>query len=271
MTGPSTGETHHEPQHPRHAYDAYDAYDARNPHNPFDNQTMPITPPAYPTQSPDSYPPSTPDAPTWAMSASAPEAHQPFVVEPIPRGPQPPRRRIVPPWLWVLGGLVLGMLAMFLVMVFAAPQPRAATPQPQPSAQIGDLSVTVDDAFLSKYLNAELKQTSTSIPISNVAVQIEPNDKLLLTGDAQLFAGLTRRFTAHANVAAANGSLVVHITSATVGGYNAPQFVLAPIQHSINSQLGSLNAAVIPGSGNKMTVTYVHTVAHHMTLGFNAG
>ncbi len=195
-----------------------------------------------------------------------PPTNEPFVVE--PRHSTSGLR--LPPWTWGVGGLLVGVLLTFLILLFFVAQPPAAAPQKPNPVTVGDLSVVMDDAFLTRILNAEVAGGNAGLPITNLQAEIQPNEQIVITGDVSLFAGVaTRRFSADAQVSVQNGHLLVHLTNATVGGFVAPAVFTTPIENQVNSKLGSLTTSTLAGSTH-LQATYVSTTLHKLTVGFTA-
>ena len=185
---------------------------------------------------------------------------EPFVVTRQPMGLRPPDRKNL---LWGVGGLVVGALAMLLLLLLLAPQPKAAVPA-RPGTS--DITITLDDAALTQVLQSSIKATQSPLTITNLAAQIMPGDKVVISGDAVLLPGTpSRQFTTDADLYTTNGHLALHLANSRFGGTPAPAFLTGLIEDQINAELAKPASA--PGlAGEQYLVSGVSTQANHMVI-----
>jgi len=152
-----------------------------------------------------------------------------------------PKQGLVARIIWgavtlLIGGIV-GALLTVAWLVWLAPGPQA--PLPTPTGH-GDLSLTLDDAFLTNVAQTAANNAGLPVAITNVRAHIQPNDTIAITGDAGgfLFFGATH-FSALAQPRVVNGHLTVHLLSGNIGGATAPSSTLSTLESSINQQLSS--------------------------------
>lgn len=171
--------------------------------------------------------------------------------------------RIVWGVVTLLIGGVLGALLTVTWLVWLAPAPQAPLPTP---AGHGDVSLTIDDAFLTNVAQNAANNAGLPVPITNVHAHIQPNDTIALTGDAGgiLFFGATH-FSALAQPRIVNGHLMIHLLSGNIGGATAPAGTLSALESSINQQLSG--SAFSPTfNGVQYVVTGVTTANGSMTV-----
>lgn len=171
--------------------------------------------------------------------------------------------RIVWGVVTLLIGGVLGALLTVTWLVWLAPAPQ--TPLPTPTGH-GDVSLTIDDAFLTNVAQSAANNAGLPVPITNVHAHIQPNDTIAITGDTGgfLFFGPIP-FSALAQPQVVNGHLTIHLLSGNIGGATAPASTLKALETSINQQLsGSAFAPTF--NGVQYVVTGVTTANGLMTV-----
>ncbi len=208
--------------------------------------------------------PITIDEPT------APKLRKRSVGHSVRKRPAPseaPKQGLVGRIIWglvtLLIGGVLGAILATAWLVWLAPSPQAPLPNPPGH---GDLSLTLDDAFLTNVAQSAANNAGLPVPITNVHAHIQSNDTIAITGDAGgiLFFGATH-FSAVAQPRVVNGHLTVHLLSGNVGGATAPGGMLSALESSINQQLSS--TAFSPTfNGVQYVVTGVSTSNGLMTV-----
>jgi hypothetical protein len=182
---------------------------------------------------------------------------------PTSKLPQGLVARIIWGVVTLLIGGVLGALLTFTWLVWLAPGPQAPLPV---TAGHGDVSLTMDDAFLTNVAQSAANNAGLPVPISNVHAHIQANDSIAITGDAGgfFFFGPTH-FSAQAQPRVVNGHLTVHLLKGNVGGATAPATMLSALENSINQQLSS--PAFSPTfNGVQYVVTGVSTTNGLMTV-----
>lgn len=139
---------------------------------------------------------------------------------------------------WGALGLLIGIIATVIVLLVIAPEPPAVIVTP-PSTS--DVSITMDDAALSNLTAAGLAQADLPFTVTNVHDHILPNNVVQITGDVPLFGGIAiRRLSATATLDVDQGHVVLHVQSASVGGFDLPSVVTRAIESSFNARSADL-------------------------------
>lgn len=139
---------------------------------------------------------------------------------------------------WGALGLFVGIVATVIFLLVIAPEPPAVVVLPTSSS---DVAITLDDAALSNLTAAGIAQAGLPFTITNIHTHILPNNKVQITGDVPILGGIAmRRLSATAKLTAEQGHVALHVTNATVGGFDLPGFVTQAIESSFNSQSAAL-------------------------------
>lgn len=180
----------------------------------------------------------------------------------IMQGTTPAQRQLA---LWGCGGLVAGLIIGIVVTVFGlvvfAPQPRAATPNP--AATAGDLTITMDDVYLTQVVNSAVSQASLPISLNNIQVEIQPNNQVTMSGHARTFVPGGSQLVAIAQIGAQSGAPTLHILSANIGGLTLPATVTRALELAINAQLSEQTQGLLPQG---YVITGVSTTEHHLSI-----
>lgn len=177
-------------------------------------------------------------------------------------GTSPAQRQLA---LWGCGGLIAGLIIGIVVTVFGlvvfAPQPQPATPNPASTA--GDLSITMDDVYLTQVVNSAVSQASLPISLSNIQVEIQPNNQVKMSGHASTFVPGGSQMVATAQVGAQSGAPTLRILSASVGGLTLPATVTGALELAINAKLAEQTQALLPQG---YVITGVSTTEHNLSI-----
>lgn len=175
-----------------------------------------------------------------------------------------PRWQQWPRWLRIalllLCGGIIGAFITIALLVFAGPRPAPIPPH----SGVGDVQITVDDA----YLTAAVRQAASGVPvvggISKLTVHAVPGDRLLLAGTSNEF-GVSTPVSMVLQPLARHGDFTVHVLESRIGGMPLPGFLDAQVENAINQQVANLGQSALSGSP-PYVVTGVTTTYGHITL-----
>jgi hypothetical protein len=168
----------------------------------------------------------------------------------------PPRR----PFLWLVGGLVLGVVLTLAAQVLAAPRALSLDP---PSSN-GDVSITIDDNFVAQQATRGVARVHLPLTVSNLQAHINPGNTISISGTGA-FGLLSGTFAATTQVTVSNGELVSHLTSAELGSAVLPAPVTAGLDAAINGQLDATVARLLPSSTG-LALSSITTTDGKLTL-----
>jgi hypothetical protein len=171
---------------------------------------------------------------------------------------------------WGLGGLaagaLLGALLMLLILLAVAPHPAPAAPVS--GKENGNLSITMDDAYLSQVVASAIKGASPPITLRDVQTEIQPGNRVKITARTDGSFPIGAQLTAVGQLAVESGRLVMHVMSATVGGLALPAGLAHELEAPVNSQLAEVSAFLVPPHLN---ITALSTTEHHLRMTISRG
>ena len=161
----------------------------------------------------------------------------------------------------LLAGLILGALLMLVGLIAFAPRPQAAAPgSADPN---GDLTITMDDAYLTQVLGSAISQSSLPISLSNVQAEIQPNNLVKISADTSGAFPVGVPLTALTELSVQSGHLAMRIVSAQVGGLPLPAGVVSALEQQFNSRLMQAGSVLLPSN---YMVTAIHTTEHRLQM-----
>lgn len=175
--------------------------------------------------------------------------------------PAEPRRTF-----WGCGGLIVGLvlggLLMLLGLIALAPRPQVAAPST--AGNSGNLSISMDDTYLTHIITKGISQSTTMpITMTNIQAEILPGDEVKLSAYTQSGLPVNAQLTAIAQLRIEGGQLVMHIASAYVGGLPLPAAVVTAIEQPINTSLAQTMSYLLPPG---YAVSNVNTTAHRLQM-----
>lgn len=176
-------------------------------------------------------------------------------------------RFLLPRREWIAGvvGLLAGALVTLLLLAILAQQPDAATAGGA-GATSGNITVQVDDGYLTDALGDAVKQAPLPGTVSNIRVHADTGDVVRISADlVSLPLAPARRMTATVHLSVREGALHAHVQSLTVGGLALPGFVTGAVETAINQQLAGLSAPMEAG-GHQYAVAGVQTAPGTLTI-----
>ncbi len=188
---------------------------------------------------------------TWPYE-TAPKRASSRIASPAPsRGPK---------LLWIIGGLLLGVLLTLGVELFLAP--RAET---LPSSSgTGDVSITIDDSFATHQAVRGLSLVHLPFTVTNVRAHINAGNSISISGVAST-GPVAQQFAATSQVGISDGQLVSHLTSAQVGSVELPGPVTSLLDQAIDTQLDDAVARLLPSSTG-LVLSSINTTSGRLTL-----
>jgi hypothetical protein len=161
----------------------------------------------------------------------------------------------------LLAGLIIGALLMLLGLIAFAP--RLQTAAPGSADPNGDLTITMDDAYLTQVLGSAISQSSLPISLSNVQAEIQPNNQVKISADTSGAFPVGVQLTALTQLSVQSGHLAMRIASAQVGGLPLPAGVVSALEQQFNSRLMQASSVLLPSN---YMVTAIHTTEHHLQM-----
>lgn len=158
-------------------------------------------------------------------------------------------------------GLVIGALLTILGLIALAPQPQPATPNPARTA--GNLTITMDDVYLTQVVGSAVSQASLPISLSDVQVEILPDDRVKISGNARTLIPGTNQMVATAQIETRSGTLALHILSAKIGGLTLPAAITSALERAINAKLAEMIQELVPQG---YTISGVSTTEHQLRM-----
>jgi hypothetical protein len=159
-----------------------------------------------------------------------------------------------------VGSFVFGIALTLAVLALFAPHPDPVRPLPGSA----DLVIGMDDAFLSQVTAKGLAAAQLPFDVSEVEAHAAVHDQISVTAEADLVL-TTSPLHATAQIAVANGYLVVHTTEADVGGLVLPEMVTGAMDDQINQQLAQATQGLL-ARGARYTLTGVTTTDGSLEL-----
>ena len=148
------------------------------------------------------------------------------------------------------------------VALLALMAPRGAVGAPSPGS--GNVSISIDDAFIAHQAARGIARVSLPFTLSNVRAHIADGNLVSISGDAQTPAGASQ-LAVTTRLSVANGHLVSQLTDAEVGALPLPGPLTAALDTAINSQLASAIDRLMP-AGSGLSLTGLRTNSGHLTL-----
>jgi hypothetical protein len=164
------------------------------------------------------------------------------------------------PVLWVIGGVMLGIVLTLGVLLLFPPK---AIPLDPPSGT-GDVSISIDDNFVKHQAVRGVSEVHLPFGISDLKTHINAGNSISVSGviSGGPFAG---QFAATSQVGIANGALLSHLTSAQVGSITLPGWVTTLLDQAIDVQLDSSVAKLLPTSTG-LVLSSITTTSGQLTL-----
>ena len=161
--------------------------------------------------------------------------------------------------LIVLLALLVGVVGTLLALAFLAPQPTSPKIA-VPTAH--DLTVSVDDAFLTQQVTDGLAKATLPMKVSNVVAHVAENATLDLSGDLpdapHLSGTPARTFSAVLSLAVQDDTLTAQVQSITFGALVLPEAVVTAFKSSLASAFDSAGASLAVSS--QWTLSELSTV-----------
>lgn len=169
---------------------------------------------------------------------------------------------------WILSGFIVGIIATILALALLAPAP---TVLPASAAGSSDVTITIDDAYLSAQVADGVSGAKLPVTLSNIQCHIAAGDVVTMSSSAGVLAGLvSRELTAQSHIYVMNGRLAIHIDSASIGGLSIPSGFYGELQNSINSQLSNAIPS-LSTSTTRYKITNVTSTAGYLTMTVGKG
>jgi hypothetical protein len=166
-------------------------------------------------------------------------------------------------FVWLLGGLALGVVFTLLALVVLTPQRDFAAPA---STGGGDLTITMDDAYLTSAVRTSLSHAKLPVTVSHVRAHALAGNMVEIGGDVTLLPGLPPRpMTARMALNVVDHKVAVTMLSSTLGGLQMPSPVLDGMQKALNAQLGA-SISQLGGSPAHYRIDGVQTTDGSLTL-----
>ena len=178
---------------------------------------------------------------------------------------------LAPRWaLWGCGGLAVGALVGGLVVLLAlfAFGPRPEPASPGVGGQAGNLSINMDDAYLTRQVSAAVTQANLPIHLSNVEAEILPGEQVKISGDTTNSFPIGAHLEAVAQLRIVNGQLALHIINAQVGGLPLPAQLASALERPMNEKLQQVSAYLLPPGYH---ITAISSSAHHLQMIISQG
>jgi LmeA-like phospholipid-binding len=175
--------------------------------------------------------------------------------------------------LALAGGILIGTVFTLAALALAShPLPIL----PMTSSGESDVTVTLDDAFLSAALQTGLQQDHLPFVIRHAGAHCVPGGRIVATGQASLGRlplGIQSDLAMTLQPVAQQGRLHVHVLDASVGALALPSAVNTAIEDALDRQLASVGGQVSLGGrfGPHYVVTGVATTDGHLTLTLGRG
>ena len=167
--------------------------------------------------------------------------------------------------LWGCGGLIaggiIGALLLLLALVAFAPRPEPASPGV--GSQYGNLSINMDDAYLTRQVSAAVTQANLPIKLSNVQAEILPSEQVKISADTTNAFPLGAHLEAIAQLRIVNGELALHIINAQVGGLPLPAQLSSALERPINEKMQQVSAYLLPQGYH---ITAISSSEHHLQM-----
>lgn len=167
--------------------------------------------------------------------------------------------------IWGCGGLIvggiIGALLMLLALVAFAPRPEPASPGV--GSQYGNLSINMDDAYLTRQVSAAVTQANLPIKLSNVQAEILPSEQVEISADTTNAFPLGAHLEAIAQLRIVNGQLALHIINAQVGGLPLPAQLSSALERPINEKMQQVSAYLLPQGYH---ITAISSNEHHLQM-----
>ena len=174
------------------------------------------------------------------------------------------------PALWGCGGLIVGAVIGAIVLALAifafGPRPEAASPGV--GSQYGNLSINMDDAYLTRQVSAAVTQANLPIQVSNVQAEILPDEQVKISGDTTGSFPIGAHLEAEAQLRIVNGQLALHIINAQIGGLPLPASVASALEKPMNEKLQEVSAYLLPTGYH---ITAISSSEHHLQMIISQG
>ena len=174
------------------------------------------------------------------------------------------------PALWGCGGLVVGAVIGAVVLALAlfafGPRPEAASPGV--GSQYGNLSINMDDAYLTRQVSAAVSQANLPIKLSNVQAEILPDEQVKISGDTTGSFPIGAHLEAVAQLRIVNGQLALHIINAQIGGLPLPASLASALEKPMNAKLQQVSAYLLPAG---YQITAISSSEHPLQMIISQG
>jgi hypothetical protein len=171
---------------------------------------------------------------------------------------------------WGCGGLVvgavIGALLMLLTLIAFAPRPQPASPGV--GGQYGNLSINMDDTYLTRQVSAAVTQARLPITLSNVQTEILPGEQVKISADTTNSFPLGAHLEAVAQLRIVSGQLAMHIISAQVGGLPLPASIASALERPMNQKMQQVSAYLLPPG---YQITAISSSEHHLQMIISQG
>ena len=166
---------------------------------------------------------------------------------------------------WGCGGLVVGAVVGALVLLLAlfAFGPRAEPTSPGVGGQAGNLSINMDDAYLTRQVSAAVAQARLPIALNNVQAEILPDERVKISSDTTGSFPIGAHLEAVAQLRIVNGQLALHIINAQIGGLPLPGSLASALERPMNQKMQQVSAYLLP-SGYQITA--LNSSEHHLQM-----
>lgn len=172
--------------------------------------------------------------------------------------------------LWGCGGLVVGAIigAVVLALALFAFGPRLEPASPGVGGQYGNLSINMDDAYLTRQVSAAVTQANLPISLSNVQTEILPGEQVKISADTTGSFPVGAHLEAVAQLRIANGQLALHISDARIGGLPLPASLASALERPMNEKMQEVSAYLLPPGYH---ITAISSSEHHLQMIISQG
>lgn len=150
---------------------------------------------------------------------------------------------------------------MLLGLIAFAPRPLTASPGARD--QNSDLSITMDDAYLTQVIAAAISQASLPISLSDIQAEIQPGNQVKISAKTSGTFPVGLPLTAVTQLSVQSGHLAMHIASAQAGGLSLPAAAISALEQQINDKLTRESNFLLPSN---YLITAINTTEHHLQM-----
>lgn len=185
---------------------------------------------------------------------------QPFVVAParVAGVDARTRGRVT----WGCGGLLLGVLLAVVGLVVLAPHPTIAPAGPPPPH---DISITIDDRYLTRLVGEGLAQANLPFVIHGVSAHVAPDNVVVIAGQVQIAGVANAELVAQAQAYASGDTIALRNLYGSIGGVPLASAATDLLQTAINTRIAAERQILTQG-GIHYSVVGVSSATGQLTL-----